>query len=56
MIISKTDLAWFTDTLNMGPKAIADPEFWKKTKEFHAGRDMFTLAAVSNVWGRRRTV
>jgi formylmethanofuran dehydrogenase subunit E-like metal-binding protein len=40
------------DRLNMGPEAISSPVFWEKTKEMNAGRDIFTLAALANVWAK----
>jgi len=52
VIISKTENEWLSEKLNLGSSAIAAPSFWENAKKFEAGRDMFTLAAVANVWAK----
>jgi formylmethanofuran dehydrogenase subunit E-like metal-binding protein len=52
VIFSRINSKWETDSLNIGPAAISQPAFWKKTDTFQAGRDMFTLASMANVWAK----
>lgn len=52
VIISRMESHWTHDTLNIGPSTILQPAFWKKTDAFQAGRDMFTLASMANVWAK----
>jgi len=51
VIISRKDETWLAETLNLSAASISAPAFWKTaSQEFTAGADMFTLAAVANVW------
>lgn len=49
-IFSKTKGEWDIDGLNLGADVISQAAFLEKAKEYHAGRDMFTLASMANVW------
>jgi len=50
VIISKEEKQWVSEKLNMSPAEISKPSFWEKSKGFFAGKDMFTLAAIADVW------
>jgi len=52
VIISRTGETWSAQTLNMGAEAIARPAFWERTGDHQAGQDLFTLAALANVWAQ----
>ena len=52
VIISRLGKDFVSETLNAGPAAIADPGFWEKAKSYESGKDMFTLAAIANVWAK----
>ena len=52
VVISRTNNNWESDFLNIGPATISQSAFWKKTDTYHAGRDMFTLASMANVWAK----
>ena len=50
VILSLKDGEAMIEKLNMKADAIAAPAFWEKAKELEAGKDLFTLAALANVW------
>ncbi len=52
VIISRVGKSFVSESLNAGPTAILDPGFWEKAKSYEAGKDMFTLAAIANVWAK----
>jgi len=52
VVISRTDGTWSAQALNMGPAAISQPAFWERTGDYQAGEDLFTLAAIANVWAQ----
>ena len=52
VIISREKSNWVTDTVNIGPDTISKAAFWEKIDTYHAGRDMFTLASLANVWAK----
>lgn len=52
VIISRKKNNWVTDAVNISPDTIAKAAFWEKTDTYHAGRDMFTLASMANVWAK----
>lgn len=52
VIISKTKDAWQSETLDLSPAAISSPAFWEGAQKYAAGGDMFTLAAMANVWAK----
>ncbi len=52
VIISRMDGTWSAQSLDMGPEAIVQPAFWERTGDYQAGRDLFTLAAIANVWAK----
>ncbi len=53
VIISQDGPVWAEESLDLGPDHISDPAFWKSVKKTcKAGRDMFTLAAMSTAWAQ----
>jgi formylmethanofuran dehydrogenase subunit E-like metal-binding protein len=52
VIISRDNQGWSSETLNLSARNISDPSFWEKSKTFKAGRDLFSLAAMANVWAK----
>ena len=52
VIISRLEGTWSAQMLNLGSETIARPAFWKRTGDYQAGRDLFTLAALANVWAQ----
>ncbi len=52
VIISRTEGTWSAQMLNLGAETIARPAFWKRIGDYQAGRDLFTLAALANVWAQ----
>jgi formylmethanofuran dehydrogenase subunit E-like metal-binding protein len=52
VIISRVEQTWMSETLNLSAQNISTPEFWEKAKTLQAGNDMFTLAAIANVWAK----
>lgn len=50
VIIGRDNQAWTSESLDLSAEAISDPAFWEKTGTFKAGRDLFSLAAMANVW------
>lgn len=53
VIISRAEQAWASEPLNLSAAIISALSFWKTAKEdFKAGADMFTLAAMANVWAK----
>ena len=52
VIISRENNNWVTDAVNIGPDTIAKAAFWEKIDTYHAGKDMFTLASLANVWAK----
>lgn len=52
VIISRVGKDFVSETLNVGPATISDPSFWEKAKSFESGKDMFSLAAIANVWAK----
>jgi formylmethanofuran dehydrogenase subunit E-like metal-binding protein len=52
VVISRMGRNWLSETLNLGAKTISDSGFWEKTKGLEAGKDMFTLATIANVWAK----
>ncbi|WP_022666157.1 FmdE family protein [Desulfospira joergensenii] len=54
VIISRTADSWLKEALSLSEAAISSPSFWKTVKEdFKAGSDIFTLAAMANVWANQ---
>ncbi|WP_054698414.1 FmdE family protein [Desulfosarcina cetonica] len=52
VIVSREGTGWISESVDLGPAAISQPAFWKKTDDYKAGRDLFTLAAVANAWAK----
>ena len=52
MILTMEGSSTVSESVALGPQAIADPAFWKRTGELKAGKDMFTLAAIANAWAK----
>jgi len=52
VILSRMEGTWSSQALAMGPAAISQAAFWERTGDYQAGRDLFTLAAVANVWAQ----
>jgi formylmethanofuran dehydrogenase subunit E-like metal-binding protein len=52
VVISLEDKAFVSEAMDLSPTSISQPAFWEKAKEFKAGKDMFTLAAIANVWAK----
>ncbi len=52
VIISREKNKLESDDLDIGPATISQAAFWEKTNDFHAGRDLFTLVAMANVWAK----
>ncbi|MFH1981205.1 MAG: FmdE family protein [Pseudomonadota bacterium] len=52
VILSVDGPSTVSESVNMSPRAIADPAFWKRTGALVAGKDLFTLAAVANAWAK----
>jgi len=52
VIISLVDQKPITEKLNLGARTISEPSFWKTTGALNAGRDMFTLATIANMWAK----
>nr|NJM04393.1 hypothetical protein [Desulfobacula sp.] len=53
VIISRTDGAWLSETLNLSEAAISAPSFWDTVpREAGAGADISTLAVIANVWAK----
>ncbi len=52
VIVSRENGKWENDDLDLGADTISKATFWEKAGDFHAGRDMFTLAAMANVWAK----
>ncbi|MEJ2038822.1 MAG: FmdE family protein [Desulfosarcinaceae bacterium] len=52
VILSLKDRAPVVEKLKMNAEAISQKSFWDKAKSLEAGRDMFTLAAIANVWAK----
>jgi formylmethanofuran dehydrogenase subunit E-like metal-binding protein len=52
VIISPGEKGWSAQNLNLGPATITQPVFWARTGDYQAGRDLFTLAAIANVWAK----
>ncbi len=52
VIISRAEQKWQKDTLNLSAKTIASPAFWENIQQYKAAKDMFTLAAIANVWAQ----
>jgi len=52
IIFSREKKKWASDDLNIGPEAISGTDFWMKTGSYHAGKDMFSLSAMANVWAK----
>ena len=51
VIISRISDFWVNETLNISETSISSPSFWENVKkDFKCGSDMFTLAAMANVW------
>lgn len=50
VIISKKGKAWVDEKPDLSPATISKQAFWEDAKKFEAGKDMFTLAAMANVW------
>ena len=54
VIISRVGTTWVSETLDLSGKTITTPDFWEKAKVLEAGKDMFSLAAIANVWAHNR--
>jgi formylmethanofuran dehydrogenase subunit E-like metal-binding protein len=52
VILSREGQAWCAESLDMGPSSISRPAFWDTAESLKAGKDLFTLAAVANVWAK----
>ncbi|MFW5753353.1 MAG: FmdE family protein [Marinilabiliaceae bacterium] len=52
MIISRDAQTWQKDSLNLSAKTISSPDFWENIKQYESAKDMFTLAAIANVWAQ----
>ena len=52
VVISRVGQTWLSEALNLDAKAISDSGFWEKVKAMEAGKDMFTLATIANVWAK----
>jgi formylmethanofuran dehydrogenase subunit E-like metal-binding protein len=52
VIISRENQTWTSEKLNIGAATISNPSFWETTGTFKAGADLFTLAAIANVWAK----
>ena len=52
VVISRVGQNWLSETLDLRAATISTPAFWEKAKTFEAGKDMFSLAAIANVWAR----
>ena len=52
VIISRIDRTWSAETVGLSSDAISRPDFWQAAKKYKAGKDLFTLAAMANVWAR----
>jgi formylmethanofuran dehydrogenase subunit E-like metal-binding protein len=52
IIISRVGQAWQSEFLNISADTIALPAFWENIKRYKAAKDMFTLAAIANVWAQ----
>ncbi|BBO87866.1 FmdE family protein [Desulfosarcina ovata] len=52
VIVSREGTGWISESVDLGPTVISQPTFWKKTDDYRAGRDLFTLAAVANAWAK----
>lgn len=52
VIMSLKDQKPITEKLNLSPGTISEPSFWKTTGALNAGKDMFTLAAIANMWAK----
>ncbi len=51
VIISAEKSKWAEDTLDLDPKTILDPEFWKGAKDkYTAGKDLSALVAIATAW------
>jgi len=53
VVINAVDGQFVADRLNMSAATIADKAFWERSKDFAAGKDMFTLAAIANAWAKK---
>jgi formylmethanofuran dehydrogenase subunit E-like metal-binding protein len=52
VIISLKDRKPITEKLNLSARTISEPTFWKSTGALNAGKDMFTLAIIANMWAK----
>jgi formylmethanofuran dehydrogenase subunit E-like metal-binding protein len=52
VIISLKDQKPIAEKLNLSARTISDQSFWKITGALNAGKDMFTLAAIANMWAK----
>jgi formylmethanofuran dehydrogenase subunit E-like metal-binding protein len=52
VIISLKDQKPITENLNLSAQTISEPSFWKTSGALTAGRDMFTLATIANMWAK----
>lgn len=52
VILSRMEGTWSSEIIDLGSAAISQPAFWERTGGYHAGRDLFTLAAIANVWAQ----
>ena len=52
VIISLKEQKPVTEKLNLGAQTISEASFWKTTGELNAGKDMFTLATIANMWAK----
>jgi len=53
VIISREKKAWLKENLNISAATISNPSFWKTVKkDFKAGPDIFSMAAIANVWAK----
>jgi len=52
VIISLKDQKPIIEKLNLSVRTISEPSFWKTTGSLNASKDMFTLAAIANMWAK----
>ena len=52
VIISLKDQTPISEKLNLSARTISKQSFWKATEALDAGKDMFTLAPIANMWAK----
>jgi formylmethanofuran dehydrogenase subunit E-like metal-binding protein len=52
VIISLKDQKPVTEKVNLNVSAISEQSFWQTAKGLNAGKDIFTLAVIANMWAK----